>query len=236
MTFDRLWSVYLENKLKIKRNKKTVTILIFIVLCFVFVVDQVYMAYYVQNKRYPVYVFNMTLNKSLLVFITVATCVQNNKTLVVAQDMMFVLMRVIVPFIIMVFCNFILIKHIRESRKRVIRGQNQKRENSFTLAVAIMNGSFLFFNIWVIPYYIIVYYSTFSGISLTSVPYAISLLYGTCSILISYLFTLSQFIIDMIFNKVFRKEILVSCLIVTGRGNRVEGTRSGNTQTHNSVN
>lgn len=236
MTFDRLWSVYLENKLKIKRNKKTVTILIFIVLGFVFVVDQVYMAYYVQNQRYPVYVFNKTLNKSQLVFITVATCVQNNKTLVVAQDMMFVLMRVIVPFIIMVFCNFILIKHIRESRKRVIRGRNQKKENSFTLAVAIMNGSFLFFNIWVIPYFIIVYYSTFSGITLASVPYAISLFYGTCAILISYLFTLSQFLIDMIFNKVFRKEILVSCLILTGRGNRVEETRGGNTQTHNSVN
>ena len=236
MTIDRLWSVYLENKLKIKRNKKTVTILIIIVFGFVFGVDQVYMAFYVQNSKYPVVVFNKTLNKSVLVITTIAVCVQNNSLLVLAQDMIFVLMRIILPFIIMFACNVVLIQHIRRSRKRVIRGRNEKKENSFTLAVSIMNGSFLICNIGVIPYYILVYYLTFSGNSLGLVESNISQLYGICANLLSYFFTMSQYIIDMIFNKVFRKEMLETLLIVTGRRNRVEETRGGNTRTNNSIN
>ena len=233
MTFDRLWSVYLENKLKIKRTKKTVSILILIVLCFVFIVDQVYMTYYVQNINYPVLVYNKTLNKSVSVIIPVPFCLQNNAQILLAQNLIFLIMRIILPFIIIAVCNFILIKHIHSSRRRVTRGRNQRKENSLTFTVAIMNGSFLICNLGLIPYNIIVYYSTFSGVSLAKVPYNINSLYGTCASLLSYLFTLSQFFLDMIFNKIFRKEMLQAILIVTGRRNQVEETRGGNTQTNN---
>lgn len=234
MTFDRLWCVYLENKLKIKRNKKTVTVMIFIVLSFVFAVDQVYMAYYVMNQKIPVVVFNQTLNKSVLLLINVAVCVQKNDSLVLAQDLIYVMMRIILPFIIMVVCNIILINHIRQSRKRVIRGRNEKKENTLTKTVALLNGSFIICNISVVVYYIVVYYNLFNGIVYTNANYYIFLIYGTSSILLSYLFTLLQFFLDMVFNKIFRKEILQTFLIVTGRRNRVEETRAGNT--HNSTN
>jgi len=233
MTFDRLWSVYLENKLKIKRNKKTVTILILIVITFVFAIDQIYLAYYVQNFNYPILVFNQTLNKSVIVIIIVGICNQKNQQISQAQDMIFVIMRIILPFIIMAICNSILINHIRQSRKRVIRGRNERKNHSFTLSVAIMNGSFLIFNIGVTVYYIIFYYNYYSRNSFGNVGNTILSFYGNCSIILSYFFILCQFLVDMIFNKIFRKEIIITFLIITGRRNQVEQTRGGVTQTNN---
>jgi hypothetical protein len=234
MTFDRLWSVYLESKLKIKRNKKTVTIFIVSVMCFVFVVNLVNIAIYLQNVVTIVGVFNQTLNRTVFVRINVSSCNQQNSQLVLAQDIIFVIMRIILPFIIMMVCNIILINHIRKSRNRVIRGRKEKKEHSVTKAVAIMNGSFLTCNIGVVVYYILNYYFKFSGTSLSTVSFYIITLFGTSSILLSYLFTFCQFFIDMMFNKVFRKEILVIFMILRGRRNQIEETRGGNTNTNNS--
>jgi len=225
----------LENKLKIKRTKITVTILILIVFSFVFAVDQVNMGYYLVNSKVFVAVFNKTLNKTQFVSIIITSCTQANTDLVLAQDIMFVIMRIILPFIIMVVCNIILINHIRKSRNRVVRGRKERKEQSFTKSVTIMNGSFLVCNIGVAVYYIIAYYLKFSGNSLGQVPTYINSLYGTCAILVSYIFTLSQFFVDIIFNKVFRKEILLVILFLSRRQNRVEETRAGNTNTHNSA-
>ena len=136
-----------------------------------------------------------------------AYCVQANSSIVFAQDMIFVIMRIIIPFIIMVICNVFLVKHISKTRKAVIRGREKKRENSFTMTVSIMNGCYLICNISVVVYYFILYYLRFSKTSLPSPTYYRINLYGTCAILFSYIFTLFQFLIDMFFNKVFRKEI-----------------------------
>jgi hypothetical protein len=212
-----------------------VTILIFIILCFVFAVDQVFMAFYIQNIKYPVSMFNTTLNKTITVGITVAFCVQKNQQLLLAQDLIFIIMRIIIPFFIMMICNIVLIKHIRKSRKRIIRGRNEKRDNSFTISVTIMNGSFLICNIGVIAYYCIVYYSTFSGVALDKVQNAIVTLYGTAALIVSYLFTISQFFIDITFNKIFRKEIFSAFLFISGRRNQIEETRVGNTQNQNTA-
>ena len=169
-------------------------------------------------------VFNATLNINVSVYLTVAICTQPNSQLVLAQDIMFVIMRIILPFVIMFVCSVILIIHIRRSRKRIVHGRDEKRERSFTISVAIMNGSFLACNIGVVAYYIILYYLKFSSITISLVPFYINALFGTCAILLSYIFTLSQFFIDMIFNKIFRKEIFVAFMIVTGRRNRVDDT------------
>lgn len=222
LTFDRLWNVFLENKIKIKRTKKTVTILILIILGFVFLVNQLHMVYYVQNIKITTLVFNSTLNETVSVGQTISVCLQPNSQLILAQDMMFVIMRIALPFAIMLVCDVILVIHIRKSRKRIIQ---EKNEHSFTMAVTIINGSFLACNIGVVVYYIIVYYLRFSGTSISIVAAYINSLFGTCVILLSYIFTLSQFFMDMIFNKIFRKEIIAT---LTGRRNQAEDTR-GNT-------
>jgi hypothetical protein len=196
--------MYLENRLGIKRNKKNVTILILIVISFVFGVCQIYILYYARSVAYPV--FNTTLNKYVFINNTLV-CTQNNKNIVIAQDLIFVLMRIIFPFVIMVICNVVLVKHINKTRRVVIRGRKQKREHSFTIAVSIINGSFLVFNIDVVVYYFIFYFLYFSGNQMPVRPYYIFTFYGLCANLFSYIFTFSEFFIDMFFNKVFRKEI-----------------------------
>lgn len=225
----------MENKLKIKRNKKSITILILIILCFVFAVDQVNMAYYLQNFKSSVLVYNGTLNKTMVVSILLPVCYQANSDVTLAQDLVFVIMRFILPFIVMVICNVILIRHIRQSRNRVIRGSKERKEHSFTKTVAIMNGSFLVFNIGIVVYYIMTYYMKFSGIKFGQVQTYIFSTYGTCALLFSNIFFLSQFFSDMIFNKVFRKEILEVIMILSGRRNQIDQTRGGNTNTNNSA-
>ena len=132
---------------------------------------------------------------------------QANKNIVFAQDLIFVLMRIIFPFFIMVICNVVLVKHISKTRRVVIRGRKQKREHSFTIAVSIINGSFLVCNIGVVVYYFIFYFLYFSGNQMPIRSLNILTFYGLCANLFSYIFTFSEFFIDMFFNKVFRKEI-----------------------------
>ena len=202
ITLDRFWILYFERRFGIKRNKKNITILILILLSFVFVICQLYMAVYQIKIRIP-------LNATYLLNNTLSICAQANPDVFFAQDVVFVIMRIILPFVIMVSCNVILVNHIRKTRKVIIRGRNKKRENSFTMAVSIMNLCFLVCNIGVVFYYSIIYYLRFSGLGrlFTSSSNSILSLYGTCSILFSYIFTLFQVFIDIIFNKVFRKEI-----------------------------
>ena len=173
-----------------------------IVLGFVFVISQIYLAYYQRKFRIPLNTTSVSNN-------TVTICTQANPDVFFAQDVTFVFMRIILPFVIMVGCNVVLINHIRKTRKVIIRGRTNKREHSFTMAVSVMNLCFLFCNIGVIFNYILIYYLRFSGVSLSLSSYSqnVILLYGTCSILFSYIFTFFQVFIDMIFNKVFRKEI-----------------------------
>ena len=175
-------------------------------MSFVLIICQVYMVYYTKDVNYPV-AYNVTLNKTIFSVVKIAFCVQDNSNILFAQNMIFVIMRIIIPFIIMVICNVFLIKHISKTRKAVIRGRIKKRENSFIMTVSIMNGCYLICNISVVLYYFIYYYLLFSRFSLPSPTYYKISLYGRCAILFSYIFILSQFFIDMIFNKVFRKEI-----------------------------
>ena len=131
-------------------------------------------------------------------------------------------MRIVLPFIIMVICNMILFNYIRNRRKVVIDENKEKREKRFTITVAIMNGIFLVCNIPVVIYYIMFYYFQFSTANIQVFPlvsYYSLILFGLCTILLSCIFIFSQFFIDMIFNKEFRKEILAAFLFLTCRQN-----------------
>lgn len=221
-----MWSVYLENKLGIKRNKTNLMILILSVIGFVFSVN------YLQINKIEENDFYAPLNISVNVSKNQTICIQDNTQILLAQDIVFVIMRIVLPFIIMFTCNVILIRHIRKTRKVIIRGRKEKREQSFTKAVAIMNGSFLAFNIAVVVYYIVIYYYELS--STTSLPlvlYSINYFYGIWAILLSYLFIMYQFFVDMAFNKIFRKKVHGELVILAGRRNQMVVTNRGENKT-----
>jgi hypothetical protein len=212
----------LESKLNIKRTKKSITILILIVLGFVFAVSQIHLLYYQQIYQIYKPAFDATLNKTVFTIINDSTCARLNDNIGFAQDIIYLMMRIVLPFIIMVICNVILFNYIRNRRKVVIDENKEKREKGFTINVAIMNGIFLACNIPVVFYYIMFYYFQFSTATIEVFPlvsYYSLILFGLCSILLSYIFIFSQFFIDMIFNKEFRKEILAAFLFLTCRQN-----------------
>lgn len=213
--------MYLENKLKIKRNKKTVTALILIVFSFVLLVSQIYLIIYQRDAAALISVFNETLNKTVSKRIVIPICDQANQKILLAQDMIYIIMRIIFPFIIMVICNVILINYIRKSRQVLVSSLRERKEQSFTIVVAIMNLTYLFCNIAVIVYYIMLYYYSFTETMLDIVPYYSNLIFGISAILLSYIFTFSQFFIDLIFNKVFRSEIFSALSYIFDLGKNI---------------
>lgn len=185
------------------------------VLFFVLVASQINMFIYATNSSTQTSVYNQTSNTTVIIRKPITVCYQSNPEIVLAQDMIFMFMRIILPFIIMVICNVILVNHISKTRNVVIRGRKEKRENNFTLSVSIMNGSFLICNIALVIYNIIFYYLKFSGASWSFIPFYINYLFGTCATVLSYIFTLSQFFIDLTFNKVFRKQVISLLMYLT---------------------
>lgn len=205
VTFDRLWSVVY--KLKVKRTKKTLTLFIVGLLGVVFLINLFYLTFYSKAFVSSQSQLDPVLNVTVKVNITLLQCVIINSNIQTAQDMLFVLMRIVIPFVIMFVCSYILFKHVFKARRRIIRGRNQKRENFFTVAITFTNCAFLVFNLPITVYYIYEYYLKFSNTQLSFVGASQNNLLFIVAYLFSYLFTLCQFWIDLALNRVFRKEI-----------------------------
>ena len=208
-------------------------------MSFVFVVSQVNMLYYQLNGYIYIPVYNETLNSTVIISKPITDCIQLNNDIALAQDMIFVLMRIILPFIIMLVCTSILFKYVRVSRKALIRRRQFRKEHTFTLVVTITNVWFLICNLGVVVYYFMFYYYKFSGASLPMVTHYTNLLFGACAIVLSYSFTFSGFFIDMLFNRTFRKEILLAVLFLTSLRDKIMATRvtqNSNTQNSNTQN
>lgn len=197
----------------------------------VFILNQIHLAYYAIIARFSSVVFNSTLNMTIVSVINSTTCFQGNTNVTLAQDLVFIIIRVILPFLIMVVCNIILIRHIAESRNKVIRGRDQKREHSFTITVAILNGSFLAFNLGAVASFVTTNYIRISADKFSFIGNYIYLIFSNVSLLVSYTFPLLQFWMDLIFNKIFRKEMRATFLIITGKGNQVEEESQTQTRT-----
>ena len=197
--------------------------MILVVQGIVFIINLFYLTNYASVSVITQSQFDPLLNVSVSVNITKKNCIAINKDIQLAQDMIHVVMRIILPVFIMFVCSYTLIKHVLNVRRTIIRERNQKRENRFTVAVAFSNFAFLFFNLPVTVYYFILYYFTLSKITLSPLTGAQFNLFCTVANLFSCMFTLGQFWIDLAFNRLFRKEIFDFIIFVyTRRFNRVE--------------
>lgn len=220
LTFDRLWSIYLR-KTWYRRSRTSLSILILLVFGFVLLTNAINGWYYAQAFKIPVSVYNATLNKTVRVSVIVHQCYQANDELKLVQDMIYVTMRVVLPFGIMVFCNAALFLHIYGVRKRSGRtvNPNTRRENFFTLAVWFTNAAFFVLNAPFVISTVLNYYYYMTGIimNLDLVVYYKLSLFSTVALLLSYVFTLLNFWIDLVFNGIFRTEMRFALLILMGR-------------------
>lgn len=226
ITFDRFWSVFLVNKIKFKRTKLTLLILILSGFIFLFVINSIHLAYYALTKKTYLSVFNVSSNRSILMLANITNCVQRESKIVLAQDLTFVVCRVFLPLLVMIVSNFLLMKKLAISSKSVNQNGNssqvKRRERSFTLTVVILNGSFLVFNLGIVAYYAVWHYISISKNNFFSnVQYGRFVVFESVASLVSYMYPLLQFWLDLGFNRLFRKEISEFFISIIGRHNQI---------------
>lgn len=205
MVFDRLWSIFVNVSVRFKRNKRNLTILIVLVYGFVAMPSIFYFWYGDIIVSYPQLINGTYKFRNLIV------CSSYNYYYLLAQDVIFNLLKSIIPAALMFSLSFVLIIKLRKLRRRISTSTEsriqQKNENRFTMAVFLINIFFLVLNIPYVVYFIITYYINISGVYQSPSQNINFLLYEKIAFLLSYMFTLLEFWRDLCLNRIFREEI-----------------------------
>lgn len=214
ITFDRLWVCYLKETIRISRNKMTLFLVILVAFGLILLSSIINAWFFIVKIETYQDIFNSTLNKTIQVNATVYRCLQSNDDFALVQDILFNVMRVGLPFVIILVSNIVLLWYVHTLRNSVARAINhnsrQRRENNFTIAVCSKNLAFLVLSISYFVYAIIAYALKFSGVleSFTQLQLVQFVLFQRVSTLLSYMYTLIEFWVELIFNRIFRAEIL----------------------------
>ena len=231
IALDRFWSIYLAQKVKFTINKLHLTI--FICVMFFSVACMNIPHFWVV--AYPSEIPDPNNANDTII---VSNC-YSLTDFVYIQDLMFILVRSIVPFILIAFVSLLLILKIRATKKNISpsssnshlnstatptnagHSASKKREMRFTIAVCFINGSFIFLNL-IMFIYLIISYSVFDRSPLLQVQI---LLLGTIGKLLSFMFTLFEFWRDLLLNRLFRKEVFDFFLIITGNNKKIKNSQ-----------
>lgn len=158
-------------------------------------------------------IFNSSLNQTEEIETVYLKCFSTNKQLKLAQELAYLTIRVLLPFVIMIACSILLVVHVNTARRRsvvvhmIMWSQHNRRKKKLTLAVCFVNVSFVLFNLS----YVLAIVLTKLTINLNSSDDTyrerLVVFYGL-SVLFSYVFTLVQFWFDFVFNRLFRRVIV----------------------------
>ncbi len=153
------------------------------------------------------------------------TVVQNNETTIVTEitvqrsctpsqelsnvlDIINVLMRSYLPFSIMLVLNIILTKAFLKSKKKALKNDGMRKEYYFTFTVITMNITFfIVYTPWSL-YYIINRIVQANPFVLTPLFSAQLGLFQTLSFSLAYVNNFTSFFLNIIFNNLFRNEVL----------------------------
>lgn len=219
MAMDRFWSIKLSTSLKFQRNRFNLTIMILIVLAVVVLANTIF---FVTIARVISYSSTNTSQPRTI-------CVIESAGVQFAQDLISILMQSIVSFLVMLVLSILLVWHIRASRQKTIQAAvstnstlirqtaHQKRESAFTMAVCLINGSFLVLNLPNFLYFVVNYMILFTTIQKNSIPQAYLVLFSTLASILSSFFSLFEFVRDYSLNRLFRRECHDFLRIVTGK-------------------
>ena len=142
---------------------------------------------------------------------TQSECIPINNDIKTVQNVLFSFMYIIIPLLLVIIFNNKLVKHVRESRSRVIRGrdqQQQQREINLTRGVVFNNFLSFVFNSPIIIFYMIYSCLSYSEVSLSIVKIYLLDLFYAVGYLLSFTFTMVQFLVDIGFNRIFREEMI----------------------------
>jgi len=209
VSFDRMLSVKYPNRFLILNKKAILTCLIGIIILFIMVISIpiIYMDIVVEQ------IFNSTTNTSS----TKKTCTASVE-LLLARDLIGLSSRTIIPFIFMITFNIIIIRKLLKTKWSIFKNKSQqnirkrsnKKEYQFAFSIIAINISFL---VILSPLTIgqILKYIFMMGLNVEQqkVSVIVATLDYFCfiSVYIVLLNNAFSFFINLIFNKLFRKEL-----------------------------
>lgn len=202
--------MYLANKVTIiKRNKTSLTVLILVVSSFVLATNMVSLWTIAKPLQATTQQDNSKSDDTAAKTTLDLICTNNGRPMLV-QNVVLLATRVLLPFAIIFVSSIALLAHVRRSRKRVANRNAttlaaKRSSRQFTRAVCLINLMFFIFNIGYVIKIILDYSLSFS----TSLVFqnSIMMLLDTAFNLMSYMFTLLQFWIDLAFNRLFRNQV-----------------------------
>ena len=195
ITFDRFIFIFYRRKFKLMQDRRFLVGLIFLILFVLAILD------------IPNFFFYLSTNGNIT-FSTLRVCV-GSFAITVTSDLISVLLRTYIPFVIMLILNVVMIRKIMESSrlslKKTIR--RYRKDYQFTIAVMFVDVYIFLANLPESIFYIIYDYYLYSGMFLSSSVFRsyYNLLSGIFSNISLSVQTFS-FFSYLLFNTIFRRE------------------------------
>ena len=212
ITFERFFSVVYPNRFDLFKSKRNVVLILISVFFSLTLVNIGHAWYYTaiitQNQTilYSKYGDKIT-HHSIDDLSSICT---SSKASSLSTDIINVLFRFLIPFIIMIVLNVLLSKHLYKSKKRIAtKNRSFKHERNHTFTVVGFNVLFFVLNLPWAVYYVLSHIQTSDIVVFdAAIDTAILGLINSFAFSIFYLNNLSLFFLNMIFNTVFRKQFL----------------------------
>ena len=201
VTVDRMISITYPNRYPFLKNKKILTLLIFIqflLLCIINIPNLFFKIEYIST-------FNPVSNMT----VTTKSCTSSS-SIVTIRDMIVIMFKVVIPIILMISMNIYLMHKLVKEKKKFKKISELNKEYHFAFSIFFMN---VLYTLIMLPglitliYLNIIQYAQTSNIQSREVIIA-QFAYSVALVIITYEFFFT-FFVNIVFNKIFRKEFLI---------------------------
>lgn len=206
ITLDRFRSVVCPSRFGFMKNRLVLILMLASVFFVLMLVNLGHLWFYTVPVKTTVAEFNQTLNKTINKTTTSLLCT-SSAHLATATDVMNVLLRSYIPFVIMFTLNIMLTRKFLQSKKNLNTKSSMKKEYNFTMTVIGMNLTFFtLYTPWSVWYIINQIVINTPGLQ-SNVLSANLNLFQSFAFSIAYLNNSFSFILNLVFNSLFRGQI-----------------------------
>jgi len=201
VTVDRMISITYPNRFPFLKNKKILTLLIFIQLMLLCIINTPNLLFKVESTE----TFNPITNKT----VTSKSCTSTN-SIVTIRDTIVLIFKVALPIILMVSMNIYLMYKLVKEKTKFKKITELKKEYQFAFSIFFMN---VLYTLLLLPAFVCLIYLNIIQYAQTSVILSRQLIiaqfaYSASLLIVSFEF-LFTFFVNILFNKIFRQEFLV---------------------------
>lgn len=190
ITFDRLRSVVFPNRFRFMSKQNVILIVLAATTILISIANIEYIWFKLTYT---------TSNNTIIV-----SCTPPNKQIITIADVINVLLRFLLPFLLMLVMNIVLVRSIFVSKRKAKTSRSMRREINYTLTVIGLNLIFLVLNLPWTVWYILYQLSSYLPSLQTANANFIQSVFKSVAFSILYIDNLSVFILNFFFNRIFR--------------------------------